>query len=220
MVSGVRRLVIVFDLGLSGKARAQASSVGFFCFKDELPGIQVRVIGVLENASGVGPFLLLRAVGSVSEQHVVEAKELFGFDAGAVVKILAPVGLLSVGLHGWSNAALEAWEKVGEGNGCDVSVGGDTCFMEGLTCPSDVLCRGRVLSAVRARAIVIFVDRSNEVRRHFASAQDRLEESLFFIGEAFVDLRCLGVDFPQAPQHRSVAAVLGLRSGPCCGLEQ
>ena len=102
-------LVCVFDFGLSGEARAGESSVGLFFFEDELPCIQVRVVMILEDAYSFGPFLLLRAVGGVLEEDVVESEELFGFLANAVVEVLAPEGLLTVDFHGWSNAALEAW---------------------------------------------------------------------------------------------------------------
>ena len=74
--------------------------------------------------------------------------------------------------------------------------------------------------AVGTGAVEVFVDGGNNVRRHFASTEDRLEVSFVLVVEAFVNLGCLYVDLPQTPEHRSVVAMLCLCSGPGSSLYQ
>ena len=90
MLSETDGLVISFNLGLSREARTQTSSMGAFGFEDELPSIQVGIIVVFKDASGFSPLVLLRAVGGVFIQRVVEAKGAFLFRCWCCRRSLGP----------------------------------------------------------------------------------------------------------------------------------
>ena len=81
----------------------------FFLLEDELPSIQVGIVRILNDACSFGPFLLLRAIGGVLDEDVVEPEELLGLHADIVVEVLAPESLLPFDFHGWWDAALETW---------------------------------------------------------------------------------------------------------------
>ena len=130
-------------------------------------------------------------------QRVVETQERSDFSAGAVIEILAPIGLVPVSLHGGGDYTLHAWEEISNWNGRNVCIGSYSCFVEGLAGPPNVFCGGGVFAAVWACAVAVLVDRDYDVRRHFASTKDRLEVSFFFMVEAFVDFRGLRIDLPK-----------------------
>ena len=145
-------MVCVLDLSPGGEARAYTCSVRSFCLEDQLPCIQVEVIVVFKDAPGLDPFLLFRSVPGVFVKGVVIAKELFDLNVGGVVEILPPVGLVSIGFHGRGDAALQAWQEIGNGYGRYLCIGFFADPIERFTGPSDMFCSGGMFVAIRAGA--------------------------------------------------------------------